>query len=302
MKLVSDFDGVWTLPAEEARAQGLVMDAALAACVPPAERAQAEAWIRAARAAALRDPARYGWAPGERLSAFGDEDPFAAHSALLHYIHQHAGDDPIARRLRDGVAAGVHGNLETFGGWAHGEGVRRVVETRGPGLLPEAASVVRRLAEAGIEVVVVSNSGPEKLVRWFDHGGVPHTVHPERRRGAVRLRGSARKFVLDPDRADVLEIGPVRVDVARPAYESVLRDERPDAVVGDVFSLDLALPLALRRRDPDFAHMRLFWLVRDYTPTRLVRALEPHVRGEVERVEGGLDALASRLTSTSGGS
>jgi hypothetical protein len=295
VKLVSDFDGVWTLPHDEARAQGKVLDATLAGWLPPAERPAATDWIRAARAASLGEPDRYGWAPGGRLSAFADEDPFAHHSALLHYLHVHAASDPMAAKLRDAVLANGHASLDAFGGWTHAEGVRRVAATRGPGILPDSAAAGHRMLADGVEVAVVSNSGTDKLVEWFGRAGVPACVHPERAPGALRLRGAARKFVLDPDRSDPLELGPLRIELARPAYEAVLRDEMPGAVVGDVFSLDLALPLALKRREQGFARMRLYWLLRDYTPRWLREAIVPSLGDDVELIEGGLEGVAKAL-------
>jgi hypothetical protein len=38
-------------------------------------------------------------------------------------------------------------------------------------------------------------------------------VHPDRAPRALRLRGSARKFVLDPERRDPFDLGDVRVRV-----------------------------------------------------------------------------------------
>jgi hypothetical protein len=90
-------------------------------------------------------------------------------------------------------------------------------------------------------------------------------------------------------------VGGLRVDVARPDYERVLREERPDAVIGDVFSLDLALPLALKRREPEWRDVRLFWLVLPYTPERMRREIGRLPAGEVEPVEGGLAGLSERL-------
>jgi hypothetical protein len=148
---------------------------------------------------------------------------------------------------------------------------------------------------AGVEIVVVSNSGTEKLQRWFAHAGVPAVVHPEAGAGALRLRGSAKKFVLDAQARDVIDAGGLPIDVARPHYARVLAEEAPGAVVGDVFSIDLALPLALKRRDPAWRHVRLFWLVHPYTPARMRRAIAG-LGSEVEPVEGGLAAVASRLT------
>ena len=295
MKLLSDFDGVWTDPSAEAAAQGELLDRTLVDWAAPAERAATSAWLARARQACADDPRRYGWAPGGgAVSAFGDEDPFAPHSAILHYVHQHAADDPVAAALAESIRTHGHRDLDAFGGWAHAGGVEAVVAKRGPGILPAAAEAGRRLLASGVDIVVVSNSGADKLARWFGHAGVPFHSDGGRGKGALALRGGARKFVLDPARRDRLEIDGVAIEVARPSYETALREERPDAVVGDVFSLDLALPLALRRREPAFGGLRLFWLAHPYTPAWLRKHIE---RGapEVEVVGGGLAALADRL-------
>lgn len=296
MKLLSDFDGVWTHPREESRVQGEIVDQQLTEWAPAELRGVVPGWIAAARAAVLADPDRYGWAPGGRLSCFADEDPFAEHSGLMHYIHDRAGDDPVARALHDAVLAPGHDSLEAFGGAAHAQAVARVEASRGPGVLPAAAEAGRALLAAGVEIVLVSNSVGDKLDRWFAHAKLPHALHPERRAGALRLRGGARKFVLDRDASELLEVGELRIETRRPFYEAILREEAPDAVVGDVFSLDLALPLLLKRRESAWRHVRLFWLVQDYAPARVRRAIAAHAP-EIEPVEDGLAGVAARMTA-----
>lgn len=294
MKLLSDFDGVWTNPEAEAGAQGEFLEQALLGWTPSGERERAADWLRLARDHIRREPSRYGWAPGGRVSAFADEDPFAAHSALLHYLHLGAAEDPVARDLHAAVLANGFPDLDRFGGHTHQQGVERVARERGPGILPDAAAAGERMLAAGVEIVVVSNSGTDKLATWFAHAGVPATVHPERSPGALRLRGAARKFVLDPEGSDLIDVGSLRVEVARPAYAEILAAERPDAVVGDVFSLDLALPLAMRRRDQAWGSVRLFWLIHPYTPDRIRREVALHAP-EIEPVEGGLRVMAEML-------
>ncbi len=299
MRLLSDFDGVWTHPRAEAESQGRVLDDALVALVPESERAEVRAWIADARRAVAEEPQLYGWAPGGRITAFADEDPFAPHSALMHYIHEEAHEDAVvhghsvAHRLRDAVVASEHRTLEAFGGWCHVEGVRRVVSARGPAILPEARDVAAGLL-AKMDVVVVSNSTTGKLEEWFGHAGLGTTVHPAAAPGALRLRGSARKFELSPAESEFLELGALRIDVARPMYLDALREEMPDAVVGDVFSIDLALPLVLRRNDPAWKHVRLFWIARDYAPEWLARILGEFAP-EVEIVRDGLPGVARAL-------
>jgi len=294
MKLLSDFDGVWTYPDEEGAAHGAALDAALEAAVGEDERPAVRAWIARARAALRAEPARWGWSVAGRISAFADEDPFTEHGALLHYLDEARASDPLAARLAAAVEE-RDGSLDAFGGRAHVGGVRAVEARRGPGITQAATAAGLELLRRGVEIVVVSNSGTEKLQRWFEHAKLPNTIHPERAPGALRLRGSARKFVLAAGAGETIEAGGLRIDVARPHYEEVLREERPDAVVGDVFSIDLALPLALKRREPSWRHVRLFWLAHPYSSQPMRRALAGLPAGDVEIVEGGLPGVAERL-------
>ena len=51
MKLLSDFDGVWTYPDAEGTAHGEALDTALVELAPEPERVQVRAWIASARRA-----------------------------------------------------------------------------------------------------------------------------------------------------------------------------------------------------------------------------------------------------------
>jgi hypothetical protein len=197
MKLLSDFDGVWTYPEAEGVAHGAALDAALEAVLGEGERAAVRDWIARARAALRAEPTRWGWTAAGRISAFADEDPFTEHGALLHFLESSRASDPLAARLAAAVEE-RDGSLDALGGRAHVGGVRDVEAKRGPGITADAAQAGRELLARGVDVVVVSNSGTEKLKRWFDHAGLPNTIHPEHADGALRLRGSARKFVLAP--------------------------------------------------------------------------------------------------------
>lgn len=295
MRLVSDFDGVWTHPDAEAEAQGRILDEMLQAALPDGLRDRGREWLGAARAAVAAAPQRFGWAMGGRMSAFGDEDPFTAHNGLLDFIAQAAANDPVAGAIRDGLAArGVA--IEDLGAASHAQGVARVVAARGPATVPAAGEAGRAMLAAGIDVVVVSNSPNAKLGAWFEHAGIPSTPHPETQPGAFRLRGASRKFELDVAKSRLLALGDLAIDTARPAYERILREERPDAVLGDVFSLDLALPLRLKRTEPDWRHLRVLWLMQPYTPSWLRATVQWHAGGDVECIEGGITGAALALT------
>lgn len=300
MKLLSDFDGVWTNPVEEGVAQGELVDRGLVDGLADTEAARQ--WIVAARESTCVEPTRYGWQSQGRLSAFADEDPFICHSALLHYIEAHRDRDAMARFFADNLARQGFPSLDAFGGHSHAQAVAQVVREHGPGILPSAAASGRVLLDAGIEVVVVSNSTPEKLLHWFQHAGVPCTEHPQREARSLRVRGSARKFILGPPAHDPLRLGPHMIDIDRPSYEAILVDERPDVIVGDVFSLDLALPLALKRSRPGWEHVRLVWLQHPYTPEWLRHVIQEYAAGEIECVEEGLPGLTRLLTQVAPGS
>jgi hypothetical protein len=293
MKLLSDFDGVWTHPEREARAQGELLDERLAALVPEARRDEARAWVASARLAIRSEPTRWGWASDGRVAAFADEDPFGEHSAVLHVLAAAAPTEPIAALLHAGALA-AGGSLDAFGLDSHLEGVARVEAERGPGVLAAAVTAGRAMLERDVEIVVVSNSAGEKLVRWFEHAALPYRPHPQHAPRALRLRGNAGKHLLDPARSERLALDGASVELARPYYEAILREEAPDAIVGDVFSLDLALPLSLRRSEPSWRHVRLFWLVRDYTPERMRRAVAA-AAPEIEPVASGLEGVAAAL-------
>jgi hypothetical protein len=173
MKLLSDFDGVWTYPDEEGAAHGAALDAALEAALGEGERPAVRAWITAARAVLRSEPARWGWSSAGRISAFADEDPFTEHGALLYYLEQARGSDPLAAQLAAAVEV-RDGSLDAFGGRVHVGGVRDVEARRGPGITPAAATAGRELLARGIDIVVVSNSGTEAPALVRPREGAEH--------------------------------------------------------------------------------------------------------------------------------
>src|SRR5436309_3223170 len=71
--------------------------------------------------------------------------------------------DSLAGGLWAGFGAGGWDAVERFGSDQQLEAVGQVERAHGPGVLPEAAAIARRLLGAGHEVVVVSNSITAKL-------------------------------------------------------------------------------------------------------------------------------------------
>src|SRR5207245_3826186 len=88
--------------------------------------------------------------------------------------------------------------------------------------------------------------------------------------GNVHARGNSMKFVITPDFDEVPEKMKIdnryEVQLRRKSYYKVFVDEIPDYVIGDVFSLDLALPLHLRLHDSRFNKLKLIQKVQKHTP------------------------------------
>jgi FMN phosphatase YigB (HAD superfamily) len=274
-KILSDFDGVWTDPEHEAHA---VLGRFADELAQRTGRAVAAvlADLEHFRAHSEREPHEHGWTPGGRLTAYADEDPFLAVSGIASALTK-SGDERAAPYVR-ALAREPGVDFMTLADRAF----RAVGAVPGVGaLLPEALEVLEALEARGCDLVIVSNSDTSKLVQFFAARG----VHASPERGArVRVRGLARKWALGPG-DDHLVVRGRRVLVDRPDYRRILEEERPDLVVGDVFSLDLALPFHMRAQGLAGAPRVLV-----HRPPRRPSAW---VAGHLEH--GHVDAVAPRL-------
>ncbi len=295
MKILSDFDGVWTDQAAEAAhvLEHFVLRSALLARVEPA-RARHD--FQRLRLAMEREPERHGWASDPhdpaRLTAFVDEDPLLASSSLARSIGL-SGAPPFAAAYREAIFAGGHPTLTEFANRCFLEATEQF---RGSGkciVVPGARRTFETLSQRGIEVVIVSNSSSAKILGWLSPLGLPVVDHAEGLRGpqVLRVRGHAAKYGLGPSR-EALDVERRQVALDRPHYRRVLEEEAPDLVVGDVFSLDLALPLALRERGQAGGARSLVLRRHPHTPAWVRRLVES------KRIDGAIDRLEQLLTWT----
>lgn len=292
MKLLTDFDGVLTDLAEEAARVRALFDAEVAEAAASVGRGAAWAALVGRAEADLRArPRDNGWFWNGRITAFADEDPFVRVNALAARLDAwaDAGEAAAATLRKAAVARG----RTDFRAIAQASYVRMTEETAAGKmhpLDPEAPKLLASLVARGVRVVVVSNSGTERILKILRGAGLEAFAHGAAD-GPIRVRGDAKKFVLG-DAPRTLKCDGYVVDLDRPHYERILREEEPDAVMGDVFSLDLALPLALRRAHVGrFAGARLLLRRRPYTPAWPAGALgeEPSAFIPVESLS---DALA----------
>jgi FMN phosphatase YigB (HAD superfamily) len=279
VKVLSDFDGVWTDQAFEARNVQLFLIAEAARLAEiAADRAQQhfERFERIVKA----NPERFGWAPDGRITAYVDEDPFCDANSIAQYIDQTA-MDADTRPYKAAILAAGYKSITAFADHCFMSATTSFRTQHPPALVPGAKQMFAELVGAGAEVVVVSNSPPEKITGWFRDIGVDAG---DGRANALRVRGSAGKFVLGATDASI-EVARRRIFTDRPKYRRILEDERPDIVIGDVFSLDLALPHVMRRAREAGA------------PSELVLRRHPHTPRWVldTRAEGAIDTLVEQV-------
>ena len=278
-KILSDFDGVWTDQAFEAQnvTLCLVAEAARLAGIG-ADEARAD-FARFGREIAAR-PERFGWAPDGRITAYVDEDPFCEANALAMFL-EGARDDAPAARYAAGVREAGFADLTRFADHCFTTATNAFRDQHPPALVPHAKAMHDALVAAGAEIVIVSNSSTEKIGAWLGQVGIRASGDA----GApLRVRGSAGKMLIGPG-DDSIEVGGRRIFTDRPRYAAILREERPDLVIGDVFSLDLALPHVLRRAgDPG-------------APRELVLRRHPHTPRWVldTRAGGAIDHVVERV-------
>jgi FMN phosphatase YigB (HAD superfamily) len=284
LKILSDFDGVWTDQAFEAENVKLYLIAE-AARTAQIGADQAREHFADFERTVKASPARYGWAPDGRITAYVDEDPFCEANAIAMLLDELQGD-ATAKRYRDAVLASGFETLTKFADHCFMTATAAFRLQHPPALVPGAKEMLEGLLALGAEVVVVSNSSSEKIVGWFRQIGVDARTE---RGGALRVRGAAQKMTLGASDASI-ELSGRKIRVDRPLYRRVIEEENPDYVIGDVFSLDLALPHVLRREGHAFAPRELVLRRHPHTPAWV---LDSRADGAIDHVVDSVQGLAS---------
>lgn len=244
LHLLSDFDGVWTEPTRELQAVHDTVIGELARLAGCDRAAMEDAYAGFAEQV-LRQPEQHGWRIDGKLSSYVDEDVFAMPTAVGQWLDAAPGADE--RRLRARILDEWPAVIDFLDDCYHGT-CSRFRETHPHDLTRGAERVLRWLLDQGVTICFATNAPAEKVIDWFAHYRieVADARHTSREECRLRVFGRAGKQWLGESGATV-EVGGRAVQVDRPQYRAILEQERPDAVVGDVFSLDLALPAWLRR-------------------------------------------------------
>jgi phosphoglycolate phosphatase-like HAD superfamily hydrolase len=238
--VVLDFDGTFTDAEAEAEPFVAAFRAALADLLG---RPIDEPWARAL-AAIEADPGRHGWEFGGRIVAPATADPYILSTTVAQAVTQDAGI------LRD--AATRSAVIESLYQLAY-------LKTRTV-FREEAREVLETILSKGLPTFVITNSRTDAVARKID------TLAPRGRERIVVL-GDAKKFAIgDPEGGSAvwgdipaertLEGLPRPVLLHRGRYWNALQhavdaakcELRNVLVCGDIFELDLALPVALGAR------------------------------------------------------
>jgi hypothetical protein len=281
IKVLSDFDGVWTDQGPEAsHVRGWVVDRCSEFL--GIAREQAEREIEGFIAVMNEEPHLYGWAPDGRISAFFDEDPLCEVSSLCGFFELPR-DERVAA-YRRAIAAAGFANMADFAEHCFRGATSEYLASEAQCMVAGAGEILRALADCGAEVVVVSNSSADKLQKWFGKAGIDAAETGDRQ---LRLRGAAAKWKLGNSDA-VLEVGDRAIFVDRPHYKRAIVEERPDIIIGDVFSLDLALPHVMRTDAVPEAPSTLVLRRHAHTPDWVT---VDRGRGAIDHIVAGLDEL-----------
>jgi hypothetical protein len=270
MRIVMDFDGVYTDPTEEGDAcsrgfRNKIVSLGVDFLGLGSEEG-VDSWLGELRARQAAQPFRFGWRSEGRVSAFTFEDPFLRNIGLADYLDHLAQEGDLkAKKVLSGLAARERiGSFGELSEWSfHQLHLKKKAD-------PQAKKWVIEAMGRGHEVFIVSNSATDKIEEFLDQAGFPEDRRP-------RVRGGARKFGLGKS-PRLMKIGQwagqgVEVDTDRPLYERALLELKPDAVIGDVFCLDLALPVRLKREKELGFTGGIHYRHRDYTPSPMLDLL-----------------------------
>lgn len=232
--------------------------------------AKVDSWLGELRARQSARPFEFGWRSEGRVSAFTFEDPFIRNIGLADFLdHLVEQGDKKARMVLGHLIKKE--KIQTYGELSEWSFHQLKLKKKPD---PETKAWVESAIAKGHEVFIVSNSSSEKIEEFLDQNGYSPAARP-------KVRGGAKKFGLGTKPNPLViakskDEGEIKVDTDRPLYEQALMEIRPDAVIGDVFCLDLSLPIRLHREGKLDFKWGVFYRQRDYTPSRMLDLVSGH--------------------------
>ena len=211
------------------------------------------------------DPARYGWLDNGRITAFSDEDVFMKIIAGVEIIDKWlASGDPLFDDVRQAFEAKGIALMQLAEDCYQKMNREPLDAFNSPD--PEVVSALRTMLDRDCEIVIVSNSPADRIIDKLEFAGLKPVAHDDNPSARFRVLGNAKKYALD-DTPQIVSFGTRTIDIARSNYARIINDEHPQVIVGDVFSIDLALPIEMARKSPMvYEDLQIYLRTRSYTP------------------------------------
>ena len=268
IKLISDFDGIWTNQNIEADyVWDYIINTLSELTGFDPERVQTI--LDECKVEMNKEAHQYGWFNRGNIAAYYNEDPFGDNNAIFDYINKSVDSTTDLKKLKE-VILDKFPSLAEFSQDCFVNSTTKFKEDGK--LIPVATmkKVVDKLNSNGVKIIVVSNSKTEKIKYLFSKADIEVTDEDSSYRGGVHAIGDARKYIIDKDYNELPEYFKINseynVPLRRSNYHKILQEEKPDFVIGDVFSLDIALPLYLRLNNNSFSNLKVIQRVQPYTP------------------------------------
>jgi hypothetical protein len=232
-----------------------------------------------------KTPHLYGWKYNGHLACYYQEDPFGDNNSIFDFIDNNISKSSYSHNrqklaeIKDSVLKKTENkSMLEFSNECF---IKSTTQFKLEGKLrpvPTAGAIVKELNKSGVEIVVASNSKTEKIEHLFLKAGQKASNDKSIIRGRLHARGDAQKFIIDPSFTEIpakLKITKYfQPELRRKNYFNILLEEKPDYVIGDVFSLDLALPVYLRLNDARFSRLKVIQKVQPHTPAWVLEYLK----------------------------
>src|SRR4030095_4209948 len=307
VKLISDFDGVWTnLDAEADFVKNHIIKSIAALTGDTIE--VIKTLFNECRKEMDRTPYEYGWFYDGKISAYYQEDHFGDNHAILDFISktgsrrsysnfkQHLGKikEAIKNKAGKSIAEFSEECFSRSTSQFKLEGKLKPVENAG--------IAVKELNSLGVEIVVAANSKTEKIEHLFRKAGQNITNEGSIKRGRLHAIGGAKKIAIDsaysklPEHLEVSK--KYKVNLRRSNYHKIILEEAPDFVLGDVFSTDIALPLYLRLNDKHFKNLKVIQKIHNHTPQWVKDYLNKDEHKGIAFMVESIDELRGVITNS----
>ncbi len=268
IKLISDFDGIWTNQNIEAEYVWEYILSSLSD-LTGSDKEKIQNLLAKCKSEMDKETYKYGWFNNGGMAAYYQEDPFGDNNAIFDYINKSAGRDPELEIIKKSILK-KYDSLAEFSQACFMDSTKKFKEEGKLNPVTTMKNIVEELNNSGVEIIVASNSKTEKIKYLFSKAGIEVTDEGSPERGGVHARGDAKKFVIDYEfdlLPEFLKVGEnYKIPLRRSSYYEILNEEKPDFVIGDVFSLDIALPLYLRMNNSSFENLKVVQRVQPYTP------------------------------------